>query len=91
MTLIHRKTLQFLQHCDNDKIMKIVTNGKGLYALRKGFWPFYKYLDLKFPPVFWKSNEKFYRDCWGEREKVEHWLGILKPQVVKYDSEEEKS
>lgn len=67
--------------------MKIVTNEKGLYAIRWGIWPFYLYFDLKTPNFWWSKYNRFYMDCWGEKEKVKHWFGILNPKVINHMDE----
>ena len=62
--------------------MKIVTNGFGLYAIRKGIWPFYRYLDLRNPGFWWGKNQMYYFDCWGKKDKVESYFGLFNPKIA---------
>ena len=62
--------------------MKIVTNNKGLYAIRKGIWPFYKFFDLKTPGFWRKRNQIYYIQCFDQKDKVEAWFGILNPKIA---------
>lgn len=62
--------------------MKIMTNQRGLYSIRKGVWPFYRYFDLEQPGFWWKKTNRFYPDCWASKEKAEEWFGILKPTAA---------
>lgn len=62
--------------------MKLVTNGYGLYAIRKGFWPFYSYFDLRTPGFWWSKSHRYYADCFSSSEKAKTWFGILNPKVV---------
>ncbi len=63
--------------------MKIVTNGSGLYAIRKGVWPFYRYFDLETPGYWWFKSSRYYIKCFSQKDKVEAWFGLLNPKVVK--------
>lgn len=62
--------------------MKKVTNGNGLYAIRWGIWPLYRYLDLRHREFWWSKTSMYYMDCWGSREKVDEWYGLLNPEEV---------
>lgn len=62
--------------------MKLVTNGKDLYAIRWGVWPFYQYFDLVTPGLWWRQSSPYYRHCWDDKEKAELWFGTLNPTVV---------
>lgn len=62
--------------------MKIMTNGHGLYCIRKGIWPFYKYFDFENPGYWWKKTDPFYIDCWADRDKAQAWFGILNPKAT---------
>ncbi len=63
-------------------MMKIVTNQKGLYAMRWGIWPFRMYFDLRHPGFWWSKSSRFYPDCFAEKDKVQYWFGILNPKVA---------
>lgn len=62
--------------------MKIVTDQRGLYAIKNGyFWPFDKYFDLKTPGFWWKRTSINYPDCWThDRSRAEAWYSILNPK-----------
>jgi hypothetical protein len=62
--------------------MKVMTNEKGLYCIRKGIWPFYKYFDIIIPCYWWRKNSEHYWRCWGQKDKVQAWFGILNPKVA---------
>lgn len=63
--------------------MKIITDGKDLYAIQKGIWSFYSYFDLKAPGFWWNKNSRFFLECWGTSERVEYLYGLLKPKISK--------
>jgi hypothetical protein len=62
--------------------MKIVTDQRGLYSIRKGFWPFYKYMDFR-TKGFWRSKSSSnYIDCWSQRDEVSAWYCIYNPKIA---------
>lgn len=61
--------------------MRIVTNGHGLYAIKRGFWFFSMYKDLH-SPYWWFKVSQFYPDCWGTLEQAQEEYGYLKPYKV---------
>lgn len=61
--------------------VKIVTDGKGLYAIRKG-WIWHEFFDLKAPGFWWYMDSRFYLDCWAQKDVVERWYGLLNPKVA---------
>lgn len=71
--------------------MKIVTNGFGLYAIRKGIWPFYRYFDLKNPGFWWSKKQIFYLDCWSKEDKVKAYFGLLNPKIAIQEDKKLKS
>lgn len=62
--------------------MKIVTDKRGLYAIRWGIWPFDKYFDIQNPGYWWKKSSHFYLHCWSSKDKIEAWFAILNPKVA---------
>jgi len=62
--------------------MKIVTDQRGLYAIRWGIWPFYQYFDLVNPGFWWSRSDRFYVDCFSQKERAEAWYAILNPKVA---------
>ena len=50
--------------------MKLVTNGEE-YGIRKGFWPFYSYVDLQNVDLSWMACSCMIRYCFDpDRERV---------------------
>ena len=63
--------------------MKLVTDGKFLFGIRKGIWPFYKYFDFESPGFWWRRHQIFYLKCWTTEEKARAWYNLLHPKEVK--------
>ncbi len=63
------------------KNIKLVTDGMGNFAIRKG-WLFHEYFDLNNPGFWWNIDQRFYGDCWASKEKALEWYGKLKPKSV---------
>lgn len=64
--MAHRSIVFFVRLIRSQ--VKIVINEKGLYAIRKGIWPFYKYFDLRHPT---------YRCKWKNMELIGHAVWLL--------------
>jgi len=62
--------------------MKIVTDGHGSYAIRKGFI-FHKYKDLTCG-YWWDKNSSWFNDCWtSDLDLIKHKFGKLNPKEFK--------
>jgi hypothetical protein len=60
------------------RVMKLISDGKDLFAIKKGWWIFSKYFDLQTPGFWWRKDQSYFTNCWGSKEKAEAWLRILK-------------
>ena len=50
--------------------MKLVTDGEK-WSIRKGWWFFRVFYDMKTEGFWWSRNSKFFRDCWDSKDAVE--------------------
>ena len=61
--------------------MKLVTDGE-LWAIKRWSWLYlsfvYKDLVTTHPMLWWRKSDRFFDDCWTDKETAEKWLGRLR-------------
>lgn len=50
--------------------MKLVQFSNGKWGVRRGFWPSYRFADLKNPSFWWDQSSGFLPDCMGTKEQA---------------------
>lgn len=66
---------------DDGRFVKLVRRGNE-YGIRVGWWPFYRYVDLHSNEYFWTKNDRYFRDCFGDKERTTALFRKLSEKIV---------